>query len=320
MFLGVDGGGTKTAFVLIDAEGQILATHQESTCYHVQVGLDGAKAVLYNGVTALFTKAGLNIDSVSYAFFGLPAFGEDSELDPKLALLPAQLIPQQKFQCDNDMVNAWAAAFGAKDGINMIAGTGSIAYGMRKGKSARCGGWGELFSDEGSAYWIGCKGLMLFSRMSDGRDDKGPLYYTLKRTYGITHDLDMSALVLSKWKGERSRIAQVSTLVYEAALEGDKLAKGIFTRAGRELAEIVEGTRKSLGYEPEEIVHVGFSGGAFSASELILTPFVEALKHFSNGYFVQKPLYSPDVGAAIYAARLAGQPLSELALNRLKKQ
>ena len=81
MFLGVDGGGTKTAFVLIDIDGHVLAQHQESTCYHVQVGLDGAKAVLHNGVRALFNKAGKDIADVDYAFFGLPAFGEDSELD-----------------------------------------------------------------------------------------------------------------------------------------------------------------------------------------------------------------------------------------------
>ncbi len=56
--------------------------------------------------------------------------------------------------CGNDMVCGWAGSLACADGINVVAGTGSICYGEYQGRSARCGGWGELFSDEGSAYWI----------------------------------------------------------------------------------------------------------------------------------------------------------------------
>ncbi|MDO6694557.1 BadF/BadG/BcrA/BcrD ATPase family protein [Aliiglaciecola sp. 3_MG-2023] len=318
MFLGVDGGGTKTAFAIINAQGDLLASHQEPTCYHVEVGIEGAKAVINRGISAVLSKAGKTVDELEYGFLGLPAFGEDSEIDPSLATLPSDILPQQNYQCDNDMVNAWAAAFAGEDGINMIAGTGSIAYGMRAGKSARCGGWGELFSDEGSAYWIGRKGLMLFSRMSDGRDSKGPLYYKLKDTFEITNDLDMSALVLTKWQGSRGRIAQISTLVYEAAVAGDTLAKKIFSDAGEELAEIVEGTRKALQYSKDEEVKVSFSGGAFSANDFITKPFANALQEFSSTYRIQQPAFSPVIGAAIYAAKLSGEALSASALKRLQ--
>ncbi|WP_342805482.1 BadF/BadG/BcrA/BcrD ATPase family protein [Alteromonas sp. M12] len=320
MFLGVDGGGTKTAFVLINAHGDVLASHQEATCYHVEVGIEGAKTVIAKGIYALLSKAGKTVNELEYGFLGLPAFGEDSGVDPILATLPSNILPQQNYQCDNDMVNAWAAAFAGQDGINMIAGTGSIAYGKRNGKSARCGGWGELFSDEGSAYWIGRKGLMLFSRMSDGRDIKGPLYYKLKETFNIINDLDMSALVLTKWQGSRGKIAQISTLVFEAALEGDLLAKQIFSDAGKQLAEIVEGTRKALQFSSDEEVKVSFSGGAFSASDIITKPFSEALQGFSDTYHIQRPEFPPDIGAAIYAAKLSGKALSAVALERLKKK
>ncbi|MEP4889445.1 MAG: BadF/BadG/BcrA/BcrD ATPase family protein [Aliiglaciecola sp.] len=319
MFLGVDGGGTKTAFVLISAQGELLASHQEPTCYHVEVGINRAKTVISEGISATLSKAGKTVDELKYGFLGLPAFGEDSEIDPILATLPCDILPQQNYQCDNDMVNAWAAAFAGQDGINMIAGTGSIAYGMRQGKSARCGGWGELFSDEGSAYWIGRKGLMLFSRMSDGRDIRGPLYFKLKETFEISNDLDMSALVLTKWQGSRGKIAQISTLVYEAALEGDLLAKQVFADAGKELAEIVEGTRRALQFSEHEEVKVSFSGGAFSASDFIITPFTNALQEFSSNYRIKKPSFSPVLGAAIYAAKLSGSPLSAAALERLKE-
>ena len=73
------------------------------------------------------------------------------------------------------MVCGWAGSLAGEDGINVISGTGSMTYGERHGTGHRVGGWGELFGDEGSAYWIAAQGLNAFSRMSDGRLARGPL-------------------------------------------------------------------------------------------------------------------------------------------------
>jgi len=319
MFLGVDGGGTKTAFVLLDSEGRLLSHHQEGTCYYIEVGVDGARQVIHDGIKAVFAKAGQDIHSLIFAFFGLPAFGEDSGMLDTLKSLPAQLLEPEHYRCDNDMVNGWAAAFGGNDGINIIAGTGSISFGMHNGQSARCGGWGELFSDEGSAYWIGRKGLMMFTRMSDGRSAKGPLYDVIKNGLAIQQDLDICSLVLSDWQGERGKIATVSTLVHEAALAGDACAISIFADAARELAQIVESNRKALNYQPDEIVNVAYSGGAFNANDFLLKPFEAALQEYSAQYVLQKPLYTPAIGAALYASELSGNKLSAEQLHQLRR-
>ena len=76
------------------------------------------------------------------------------------------------------MICSWAGSLACEDGISVIAGTGSMAYGEYEGRSARAGGWGELIGDEGSAYWIAREGMNLFSRMSDGRAPRGPLSCT----------------------------------------------------------------------------------------------------------------------------------------------
>ena len=305
VYLGVDGGGTKTAFALIDKTGRVLATHEAGTCYHIEVGIEGAKQILETGVRALVTKANISIDDIAYGFFGLPAYGEDSSLIKEMADLPASFLAKEKYRCDNDMVNGWAAAFNANDGINIVAGTGSIAFGVRQAKNARCGGWGELFSDEGSAYWIACKGLMAFTRMSDGRSAKGPLYDIIKTAYNIQFDLDITALVLSEWAGERSKIAQVSALVYQAASAGDKQAICILASAGKELAEMVDGVRRKLAYESGEVVNVSYSGGAFNAKAFILDAFAAALNEYSACYRLHTPLNTPVVGAALYALKLS---------------
>lgn len=319
MYLGVDGGGTKTAFALIDACGNVLAEHEETTCYHLEVGIDGARNILDKGLTNTLEKAEKSLSDLTYSFFGLPAYGEDSKLNETMANLPAHILPKEKFLCGNDMVNGWAAAFGAKDGINIVAGTGSIAYGVNGLHSARCGGWGELFSDEGSAYWVGTKGLNTFTRMSDGRTPKGPLYNLFKNSLGIQQDLDITALVLSKWQGERSRIAGLSSLVSEAAELGDKHALGILNEAGQELAEIVDSTRIALGFPDKKEVPVSFSGGVFCAEDLILKPFVDALNKRYSNYLVTPPSFTPVIGAALYAYKLSGNDITPEALSRLKR-
>ena len=74
---------------------------------------------------------------------------------------------------------------------------GSIVYGEYQGGKARAGGWGELFSDEGSAHWIAREGLSVFSRMSDGRDARGTRSISKVRAhFKLDEDLDLCAAIL----------------------------------------------------------------------------------------------------------------------------
>jgi len=90
----------------------------------------------------------LRTADVDFAFFGLPAYGEDTTLIRELDQLPRRCLPANAFLCGNDMICGWAGSLLCRDGISIVAGTGSICYGERNGSIARCGGWGELFSDE----------------------------------------------------------------------------------------------------------------------------------------------------------------------------
>jgi len=119
---------------------------------------------------------------------------------------------------------------------------GSICYGERHGAVARSGGWGELFSDEGSAYWIACRGLNVFSRMSDGRAVRGPLYEIVRQSVGIAEDLDLCAHVFTGLGGDRARIAKLCQWVTQAARAGDAAALDIVRQAAAELALMVDAT------------------------------------------------------------------------------
>jgi N-acetylglucosamine kinase-like BadF-type ATPase len=319
LYLGVDGGGTKTALVLIDSEGAIRATHLAPGAYYLSIGLGALGTLLADAVGSVLAKAALRVEDVTFAFFGLPAYGEDSALIGELSRLPERCLPAGRYLCGNDMICGWAGSLLCADGISIVAGTGSICYGERNGASARSGGWGELFSDEGSAYWIACRGLNLFSRMSDGRAARGPLYEIVRQSLAIAEDLDVCAHVFTRLGGDRARIAQLCQWVTQAARAGDSAAQDIVRQAAAELALMVDATRRHLGFTSAEPVAVSYSGGVFdNVGALLLDPFTAALQAHRSGYRVSEPVLPPSLGAALYAAKRHGRSLSNAAIERLR--
>jgi N-acetylglucosamine kinase-like BadF-type ATPase len=319
-FLGVDGGGTKTDFLLIDASGRILSRQREGSAYYLETGVEGLRALLAKGITATLAQGSVSSDALSFAFVGLPAHGEDSRLLPVLDAAPSDVLPAQRYRCGNDMVCGWAGALAGSDGINMVAGTGSIGYGEFAGRTARGGGWGELFSDEGSAYWLAREGLSLFSRMSDGRTARGPLHALLRDHFELHDDLDICAAVYGPPPMTRSAIAALAPLVAQAARAGDEKARSLFAAAALELAAIVHAVRDRLEVPASHALPVSYSGGMFQFADLLMEPFRAALSDSGRGYVFTPPRLSPEAGSVLYAARLAGTPLGAPALAELQRQ
>ncbi|HEX8756730.1 MAG TPA: BadF/BadG/BcrA/BcrD ATPase family protein [Steroidobacteraceae bacterium] len=309
-FLGVDGGGTKTRFLLIDQAGKVLATHLEGPAYYLEIGLDRLREMLARGIGETLRQARVREEELGYAFLGLPAYGEDSGLLPALDAAPLQALPHRRYRCGNDMVCGWAGALAGADGINIVAGTGSIAYGEYAGRNARAGGWGELFSDEGSSYWLAREGLRLFSRMSDGRLPRGPLHEQVRRHFALQSDLDLCAAIYGKDIAQRSRFAQLSKLVAAAAAEGDRAALGLLEAAARELAEMIDAVRGQLQIPAGASIPVSSSGGMFQPGNGLREALRCELQRRSAQYRFTEAQLPPDMGAVIQAARLGGTPLS----------
>ncbi len=319
-WLGVDGGGSKTRFLLIDDAGAVLAQHVEGPAYYLEIGLDALRALLARGIEATCARAALRAGDVSFAFLGVPAYGEDSRLLPVLDAIAARALPPQRHRCGNDMVCGWAGAFAGEAGISVVAGTGSIAYGEYGGRAARTGGWGELFSDEASAYWIAREGLQLFTRMSDGRAPRGALYDLVRRHFALQGDLDLCAAIYGTDVAQRSQFARLSQLVAQAATAGDAQARSLFARAARELAELIDAVHARLEVPAGTALPVSYSGGMFTLHELLLAPLRAVLAASERGYRLVRPRLPPDAGAALYAARLGGAPLDAAAITRLEQQ
>jgi N-acetylglucosamine kinase-like BadF-type ATPase len=317
-FLGVDGGGSKTRFLLIDESGAVRASHTQGPAYYLEIGLAGLTAMLKEGVAATLAEARVAVSDVSFAFFGIPAYGEDRSVVAHLDAAPAGAVPAGRYRCGNDMVCGWAGALAGADGINVVAGTGSIAYGEYAGRAARAGGWGELFSDEGSAYWLAREGLTLFSRMSDGRMPRGPLYDAVRQHFALADDLDLCGAIYGKSIEQRSQFAQLSRLVSQAARQGDESAQALFARAAGELVQLVNAVRAQLKIPADVELPVSGTGGLFAGDSLLTTPFQAALSRIAQTYRFSMARLPPHAGAALYAARLGGVSPSESFLSRLQ--
>jgi N-acetylglucosamine kinase-like BadF-type ATPase len=308
-YLGVDGGGSKTAFALIDADGTVIARATAPSSYYFAEGFEVVERVLTQGIADICGQAGIGPADIDAAFFGLPGYGEASADVEQLDAVPGRVLGHDRYSCDNDMVCGWAGSLAGEDGINVISGTGSMTYGERLGTGHRVGGWGELFGDEGSAYWIATQGLNAFSRMSDGRLARGPLHELLRDRLKISSDLDAVGLVIEQWGGNRTSIAALATTVCEAARHEDAAAKGILAAAAEELATLIETTRVLVGFGEGELVPVSYSGGMFSDGDF-LALFRSALARLPAKFDLRLPLLDPALGAALYAAKHSGHPLS----------
>ena len=318
-FLGVDGGGTKTRFLLIDETGRVLASHLEGPAYYVEIGLDELRRMLADGIGRTLAQGQVREEDLTHAFLGLPAYGEDSTLVPALDAAPAQALPHGRYRCDNDMVCGWAGALAGADGINIVSGTGSIAYGEFAGGAARAGGWGELFGDEGSSYWLAREVLRLFARMSDGRMPRGPLYEQVRRHFALARDLDLCAAIYGKDIAQRSQFAQLARLLTAAAAEGDRAALGLFEKAAQELADSVDAVRRQLPVPANVAIPVSSSGGMFQPGNGLRVMLASELQRRSAQYRFIEALLPPHVGAAIQAARLCRTPLAPAALAALQR-
>jgi N-acetylglucosamine kinase-like BadF-type ATPase len=320
MFLGVDAGGTKTAWALVDGQGRIRASHATGSVSHLSEGFARATSLLVDGTRAVLTSGRVDASAVEFAFFGLGAYGEDSATTARLDAMPAAVLDASKYRCGNDMVCSWAGSLACADGISVIAGTGSMAYGEYAGRVARAGGWGELIGDEGSAYWIAREGMNLYSRMSDGRAPRGPLYALVRSRLALESDLDLCARIYGESANTRAAFAGFARLIDEAAAEGDAQARAIFERAADELMACVLAVRRSLEVPHDVVLPVSYSGGAFAGSSTLMAEFAETLDAAQPAFECHEPLFPPVIGAALYAARVAGTPLTEAALTNLRGQ
>lgn len=310
MWLGVDGGGTKTEFVLFDEEMRPRERFRLGTCHPGQVGYDGMTAALGEGVGLASAAAGAAGDTICGVGLGLAGYGQDPAIRARMAEAVRAAVGDVPTELMSDVEAAWASTLGLRDGAVVICGTGSIAFGRRGDETTRAGGWGYQVGDEGSGYWIGHEVLRLFSRQADGRDPRGALFDTVMRELEFSAPYDVITYAHDVLAGDRTRTASLTRVLRAAADAGDPAALACYQRVAAELADIVRAVVEAL-YGRDAVagglavgdgaadtkIPVGYVGGVFEgAGEFLLEPLARALP---AGCALVAPAYEPAAGPCL---------------------
>ncbi len=299
VFLGIDGGGTNTEFLIADSEGTTLARYKGAASTYHQIGIDSFTKIISNGVETVLSKANLCLDDIKGAALGLGAFGEVKKDELEMRNSIVSILGSTPAKLVNDVVVAWAGALNMKPGVNVVSGTGSIAYGRSNtGVEDRCGGWGPEIGDEGSAFWIGEKAIQMFSMQSDGRRKKSVLYQLMKDYFSFSKDFQM---VSARPDLDRRDVAALSKLCYQAAQMKDQEAIFIFKKAAFKLVELAHALVQKLNIDHP--VTVSGTGGVFAAKPFLTDAFISELK--AKGLCYQPPSMSGVEGAILLAKHAA---------------
>ena len=315
-YIGIDGGGTKTTFTLINEQGLKIGQYKTGTTHYAQIGFDGLKSVIKEGIEEILENSDISRNLIKGVFLGLPGYGEVKSVKHKIVEVVKSILGDIKYEIGNDVEVGLAGSLAGEDGINIVSGTGSIALGKDStGSFARCGGWGDYIGDEGSAHWIGKKTLEIFSKEADNRLEKGDLYYNIREKLNLEDDFDIIDYVLNKIQKDRGKIAEFSSICHESALQGDKNAIKIFEEAAYELSLLVKMIVNELNFEKE--ILVSYSGGVFNSKEMILKPLRKELSDFNVKLI--EPILGPDEGACLLAYKLDGNMITESFIENLSK-
>ncbi len=261
-FLGIDGGQSSTTALLGDRSGLVIGYGRGGPCNHVKG--PGGREKFVSAIEACFQQAASGIDpsaitAVCGGFSGGPA---------DKATLLEEMFPASRVVVTNDGLIALAGATGGQPGIITIAGTGSLAFGRNaSGKTARAGGWGYIFGDEGGGFDLVRQALRAALREEEGWGPPTILTPMLLEETGAqsVNDLLHQFYTLD-WP--RPRIASLSWIVDRAAIEGDHTALGLLHTAAQQLAGYAAAVRGTL-FLPAKPARVCWVGGVFR-SEILL--------------------------------------------------
>jgi glucosamine kinase len=308
IFLGIDGGGSKTS-CLIGDEVSILGAGTAGASNPVRVGEARARDALTAAIRQACAVANIAPSQIQRTCVGLAGAARPEISGPARHAL-AELVTGE-IEVVGDMVIALEAAFGRDPGVIVIAGTGSIAYGRNsKGETARAGGWGFAISDEGSGHWIGRAAVAAAVRALDSGEaiSESLLGDLMKFWQAETRE----QLVVVANATPPPDFSALFPVVLASADRGDRIALEVLNQAGAELAGLAKTVVGRL-FANMNVnagaakLAVAMSGGIFGASSLVRQIFCDRLRGEHPGITINPNVIEPVRGALALARKVSSK-------------
>jgi len=294
--IGVDGGGTKTISALADLNLKILKIAKTGPSNLRNVGIE--EAVLNISKAILKVIKGIKEKNILSIFIALAAVEEEFKSEKEKIKREIFKNPKisKALRGDIEIVSDQIAAFRAgtdeKDGLVLIAGTGSVCHGRRGKKEVKTGGWGWA-NDEGSGFWAGQKGYQAIFKDLDGRGPKTKITKLVFKEWKLKNKEDLMKKIYGK--DSIRNISLISKTVDKASQMGDKVARKILEEAGEELSILAISVIKRLNFHNKKFPLVLI--GAMFKSKIILNKLKKEIKKLAPRAEFIFPKEEPVIGA-----------------------
>lgn len=265
-YLGIDGGGTKTEFALLDPEGKIACRLFMDGCNPNTVGIERTKNIIENGIIQVCKDVPLS-SVVVYA--GIAGCASESYAEEIKIMLEKMSFAACEVGSDNN--NIVAAGLGDNEGITMILGTGICAYVVKKNETKRIAGWGYLFDNGGSAFHIGRDGINAYFSSYDGTGEETTLVQRINETISCSN----AEFLKSLYSGGNKLVSSYAMCVFEEAEKGDKVSIAILKKHIAEIARLIRAALSQFSTNNEKIPII--LGGGLTNQKLLLPYLTDEL-------------------------------------------
>jgi N-acetylmuramic acid 6-phosphate etherase len=293
--LGVEGGGTKTGWVLVET---VAAADVTSWEFHVvdqgKLPPSNFRLTTAERLRVILAELPKQIDRAGVFLAGCGTEGDRRSLKQ----ICLEIWPNAKIVTGSDRDSGLAAALDHGDGIVVNAGSGSSVTGRRGERIERAGGWGHILGDAGGGYSLSIQALRLILREHDLHRDE------IRFAAKILHALSLNNLdELVRWvqTADKMEIAMLAPVVFEAATEGDVHMMEIIEEGARVLCEYTEAVASSLHLLAPKVALIG---GLFHRDSIYTHAFRRRLKKNLPDARVAVAERTPELGAAWLAAEL----------------
>lgn len=296
LFLGVDGGGTKTLAILTDADLNVLGEGKTGVSNPLRVGVETAVDNIVTAIDRACDAADKLRSEIAAAEIGLAGVRR-ADIRNRMRDRLITRLRIKKLEVYTDAEIALYGATDGKAGLVVIAGTGSICCGRNaNGEFASAGGWGPLAGDEGGGAGIARRALQAVAKASDGRAPKTALSNLACDYFRASSPEDIAMAIYAPTM-TNDRIAGFARFVIQAARDNDKVALRLIDEAGCELGLAANAVIKKLNLA-EERFQIAYVGGIFAAKELIFDPLLRKVHELAPAAYLAPPQLAPAVAAA----------------------
>jgi N-acetylmuramic acid 6-phosphate etherase len=239
--LGIEGGGTKTAWALV-ANGAIIESGK--------LPPSNLRLTPLDQITKIFHILPREVDRI-----GVFLAGCVTEEDRAVLLKLARAVwPRAKIVAGSDRDSGMAACLRDRDGIAVNAGTGSSVTGRSGWQIEKAGGWGHILGDAGGAYFVSIRALRSVLREYDLRRGEREFAANILRALGLNN---FDELVRWAQTADKMEIASLAPVVFEAARKSDEAARQIIAAGVSALVDFTTAVSMRLQLETPEVRLMG---------------------------------------------------------------